>query len=142
MSCYKGVQHDEWFASTPVTREHGATFRLNNLMSGKRFCLLQNTFVYTDKVYPTYTDRFHKIRQFVKAWNANMTRVFRCGWVDCLDESMMVWLSRWTCPGWMVVPRKPHSFGNEWHTICCGQCGILFFMEIVEGIARPAEAPP
>ena len=38
----------------------------------------------------------------------------------------------------MFVPRKPHLFGNEFHTICCGLCGILFALEIVMG----KDAPP
>ena len=46
-----------------------------------------------------------------------------------------------TCPGWMVVPRKPHPFGNEWHTICCGITGIMFYLELVEGKDCPPELP-
>ena len=33
----------------------------------------------------------------------------------------------WTCPGWMFVPRKPHPTGNEYHSICCGVSGIMYF---------------
>ena len=70
------------------------------------------------------------------AWNDNMTSVFLCGWIACFYESISVWLNRFSCPGWMVVPRKPHPFGNEYHTICCCLCGILFSLEIVEGKDR------
>ena len=65
MSCFKGVQQDEWFANTPVLREYGAPYWLNDLMSGKRLRLLQNSFMYADVAYPAYTDRFHKIRELV-----------------------------------------------------------------------------
>ena len=51
---------------------------------------------------------------------------------------MMIWLNKFTAPGWMVVPCKPHPFGNEWHTICCALCGILFWMELVEGKDQPS----
>ncbi len=51
----------------------------------------------------------------------------------CLDKSMYIWFQQWTCPGWMFFPRKPHPFGNQYHTACCGLSGILFFMEMVEG---------
>eukprot|EP00957_Ditylum_brightwellii_P020742 1563810-Ditylum_brightwellii.AAC.1 len=46
---------------------------------------------------------------------------------------MSIWTSKWTCPGWMFVPRKPHPMGNEYHTIACGKSGILYGREIVEG---------
>ena len=39
----------------------------------------------------------------------------------------------------MFFPRKPHPFGNEYHTACCGLTGILFVMEMVEGKDRPKE---
>ena len=45
------------------------------------------------------------------------------------------------CPGWMYVPRKPHHFGNEYHTICCGYSGVLFDLELVEGKDAPKEIP-
>ena len=31
------------------------------------------------------------------------------------------------------MPRKPHPFGNEWHTIACGLSWIMFGVELVEG---------
>ena len=37
------------------------------------------------------------------------------------------------------MPRKPHPFGNEYHTICCGETGIMYFVELVEGKDRPAQ---
>ena len=52
---------------------------------------------------------------------------------------MSGWLNKWTCPGWVFCPRKPHPFGNEYHTICCGLSGILFDMEMVEGKDQPKE---
>ena len=63
------------------------------------------------------------------------------GGVCCLDESMSIWTNRWTCPGWVFCPRKPHPFGNEYHTICCALSGILFRLELVEGRDRPKELP-
>lgn len=37
------------------------------------------------------------------------------------------------------MPRKPHPFRNEYHTVCCGQTAILFALEMVEGKDAPAE---
>ena len=70
-----------------------------------------------------------------------MTKVFKSGWITCLDESMSVWMNKYTCPGWMFVPRKPKPFGNEYHSICCGLSGVMFAIELVEGKDRPKELP-
>jgi hypothetical protein len=62
-----------------------------------------------------------------------MTEKFLPLWASCLDESMSAWISRWTCPGWVFCPQKPHPFGNEYHSICCGDSGIMYHIELVEG---------
>ena len=49
---------------------------------------------------------------------------------------------RCTCPEWIVCPRKPHQFGNEWHTSCCVLSGILFIVESVEVKEHPHQASP
>ena len=54
---------------------------------------------------------------------------------------MSIWTSRWTCPGWVFCPRKPHPFGNEYHTVCCCMSGVLYRVEMVEGKDHPAEIP-
>ena len=69
-----------------------------------------------------------------------MTSVFLSSWAICLDESMYIWYSRWTCPGWIICPQKPHPFGNECHTACCALSGILFIVELAEGNAHPRQA--
>ena len=42
----------------------------------------------------------------------------------------------------MVVPRKPHPFGNEYHTIADGDKGypIMWRMKLQEGKDRPKKA--
>jgi hypothetical protein len=35
--------------------------------------------------------------------------------------------------GWMFVPRKPHPFGNEYHSICYAEMMIVYAIELVEG---------
>ena len=73
----------------------------------------------------------------ISLWNANMAEIFSPGWACCLDESMSIWFNRYTCPGWVFCPRKPHPWGNEYHTIGCGVCGIMFGIEMVEGEHAP-----
>ena len=74
----------------------------------------------------------------IAAFNVHMQN-FCPSWVTCLDKIMSIWFSKWTCPGWMMVPRKPHPFGNKYHTIACGLSRILFGMEIMEGNDKPDE---
>ncbi len=75
----------------------------------------------------------------IAVWNKHMAKIFFAAWVVCLDESMSIWHNRWTCPGWVFCPRKPHPFRNEYHTACCGLSGILFLMELVEGKDHPPQ---
>ena len=90
---------------------------------------------------PTFCDRFHEARQIIKAWNDNMAEVFLPSWISCLDESISIWFSRYTCTGWVYVPRKPHPFGNEYHTIVCGESKIIYQLELVEVKHCPAHLP-
>ena len=51
-------------------------------------------------------------------------------------------MNKYTCPGWVFCHLKQHLFGNEYHTICCTESGILFDCEIVEAHDRPRDMPP
>ena len=68
-----------------------------------------------------------------------MKDVFSAARAVCLDESMSIWHSQWTCPGWVFCPRKPHPFGNKHHTACCELSGAMFSMEMVEGKDHPPQ---
>ena len=68
-----------------------------------------------------------------------MQEIFSASYISCLDESMSIWHNCWTCPGWIFCPRKPHPFGNEYHSICCGKSGIMYWIELVEGKDCPKE---
>ena len=80
----------------------------------------------------------------VKAWNGHMTSIFLASWAIYLDMSMSMSIChrRWTCPVWIFFPRKPHPFGNEWHTACYALSGIWFVVELVEGKAHPRQYGP
>jgi Transposase IS4 len=118
-----------------------APYRLNDIMSRNRFDTILRRLCLTNMQQPTYRDRFWEVRQLIQAWNENMSHNFSPGWISCLDESMSVWTNMFTCPGFMFVPRKPHPYGNEWHSICCGLSGLMFAVELVEGRDRPIERP-
>ena len=139
MATVVGPSRDAFFSDKVCDEYSDAPFRLTKYMSRKRFNQVLSAMRYTDKDPPSYKDRFFEVRQMLDAWNYNMTDVFEAGWATCLDESMSPWTNKYTCPGFVWIPRKPWPYGNEYHTICCCTSGILFAQELVEGRDRPKE---
>lgn len=133
------TKKDFWNTINFDEREQPCPYFLGKFMSLRRFEQITHALTFTDVNKPAFRDPFWEIRQAITEWNKNMSVVFSSGWVLCLDESMSIWHSRWTCPGWVFCPRKPHPFGNEYHTACCGLSGIMFSMEMVEGKDRPPD---
>ena len=39
------------------------------------------------------------------------------------------------------MPHKPHPFGNEYHSMCCGLSGNMYSIELVEGKDWPHQSP-
>jgi hypothetical protein len=141
MATTAGNNRTSFFEQTEPSAWEGAPFRLNEFMSKKRFDDIVQSLRFTHVEPPPYRDKFHQIRQMIAMWNTHMMDVFVASWVSCLDESMSVWTRKWTCPGFMFVPRKPHPMGNEYHSICCGLSGIMYAIELVEGKDHPKERP-
>ena len=139
MATCSGFSRAEFFSTTEINCRTGAPYRLNCWMSANRFKQITEALSYTNHPKPTFVDRFWEIRQLVDEWQKHIQNVFKCSWVACLDESMSIWNNKWTCPGWMFVPRKPNPFGNKWHSICCGLCCIVFDVELREGKDAPKE---
>jgi hypothetical protein len=106
-------------------------------MTKKRFCVIDQNLIFTDVPPLNFIDKFWQVRQMICAWSKNMAQTFVAAWIVCLDMSMSIWHSKWTCPGWVFCPRKPHPFGNEYHSACCGISTILFVIEMVEGKNAP-----
>ena len=42
-------------------------------------------------------------------------------------------MNKFTCPGFVFYPRKPHPKGNTYQTICYGKSGIMYVWKIFEG---------
>ena len=136
-----GFPRRDYFSKTPVNFLNGAPYRVNMWMTRNRFDTILKALAFTTASPPSFKDRFWQVRDMIAAWNKNMDKVFRSGWITCLDESMSTWVNKYTCPGWMFVPRKPRPFGNEYHSICCGLSCIMFAIQLVEGKDRPKELP-
>jgi hypothetical protein len=136
MSCFSGLDRKDYFSSAPITMEEGAPYRLTMYMPGYRFEQIMSCLTITPSV-PSSLDRFWEVRRIIYEWNKNMQEVYIPSWVSCLDESMSIWNQRWTCPGYVFCPRKPHPVGNEYHTIADGMTTILYAAEIVMGKDTP-----
>ena len=142
MATINGPDHRDFWSLGEVDCFVGAPMRLHNFMSRKRFEAILKALAITARQPPAFRDRFWEVREVLEAWNSNMTEQFTPSWVSCLDESMSTWTNKYSCPGWMFVPRKPWPFGNEYHTVCCSLSGILWQMELVEGKDSPSEIIP
>ncbi len=66
-----------------------------------------------------FVNRFHEVRAMIDSFNQYYAKSYHPSWLNCFDESMSSWLNKF-CPGFMCVPRKPHPFGNEYHSIADG----------------------
>ena len=130
-------RHDFWNTTSDI-----APFKFNDIMSKHRFDSILHSLAFTDREAPAYNDKFWEVRDIIDAWNDNMKKVYLPGWINDLDESMSKWIEQFTCPGFMIVPRKPWPCGNEYHTIVDNTSDVLFALELVEGKDSPPQAVP
>ena len=119
MATINGPDRTDFWSLGEVDCFVGAPLRLGSFMLRKRFEAILKALAITARQPPAFRDRFWEVREIIEAWNANMTEQFTPSWVSWLDESMSTWTNKYSCPGWMFVPRKPWPFGNEYHTVCC-----------------------
>ncbi|KAL7554463.1 hypothetical protein ACHAWF_019026 [Thalassiosira exigua] len=146
MACHPGVpDRAMWWSKKEVSEKEGAPFRMNKWFTWDRFNDLMRHITYTDREVPGFEDKFHEVRQMENVFNEHMEEEFDPSWMNTLDESMLAYLNK-HCLGWMCVPRKPHPFGNERHTISDGDLvggnPILWHSELQEGKDRPPELGP
>ena len=76
MSTTAGFKQKDWFSPKKVDRWEGAPCRFNDIMSGKRFEAIIAALTFTASPAPPFHDKFHEIRDLVKAWNENMRNSF------------------------------------------------------------------
>ena len=135
----------DFWDNKPVNKYEGAPFCFSPAegdMSGSRFRAITAAMAYAKETSrPTYQDKFWEVRDFMEAWNTNMSEKFTPAFISCLEESMSKSLNQYTTPGFVVCPRKPWPLGSWYHTIACGKSGILYALEIVQGKDEPPERP-
>jgi len=69
---------DFWSKSHP-DRKKRAPFRLNDLISGRRFEDITKALSYASEKASTYKDRFWEVIQMITEWNRNMQEIFASG---------------------------------------------------------------
>jgi hypothetical protein len=106
-----GPGRRQFWDKTDPSPFHGAPFRLNMYMSRTRFDDITKSLTFTNIDAPAYKDKFHEVRQLLSEFNDHMKKIFKAGWISCLDESMSVWTRKWTCPGY-VCSKKTTSNGK------------------------------
>ena len=92
---------------------------------------------YTNFPIPEFNDPFFQQRKMQEGYNKKMAAHFDPSWVSDLGESIQKEINRYTCPGWMFVPRKPHPFGNQYHTVTCAKSKVIYNVDIFEGKDQP-----
>jgi Transposase IS4 len=139
MACHKGYTRRDYWSTSAITMYSGALHRFLDLMSRNRFEDILTAISYTTNE-TNNEDRFWEVREMLTSWNKNMADNFRPSGMSCLDESMSVWSNMYRCPGFMYVPRKPHPFGNKYHSVACGKSRLMYQVELVEGKDAPRGA--
>ena len=140
MCSYPGVPFAHFWSSEPQTMFSAHPVIPSEVMARDRYTRITSCLKLTDEQV-AYRDPFLHVRKLYDAWNENMERKFVPGWLSCLDESMIAWMTSRSCPGWMFVPRKPHPNGSEVHTIADAHTRIIYRVELVEGKDAPPERP-
>ena len=115
MYCYVGLKlliatvvrfsQCQFFSNKEYDEIHNlCPFKLNEYMVTQQMELLDQHISFTDKDAPAFIDKFWEIWQMLEAWHSNMPSFFIFSWIVCLDESMSIWKSRFTCPdGFSVI---------------------------------------
>jgi len=143
IGCCEGiVDRRDWWSTDPVTDFKGAPYRMSKYISGNRYDAINAAMRFTDEEAPNFEDKLHEVRKMLLFFNSHYEQNYSPAWLSCLDESMNEWMNKFS-PGFMHVPRKPHPFGNEYHTVCDGDetqgNPILWRLEIQEGKDRPRQ---
>ena len=137
MACYVGHSLRDFFLKGPITPHKVAPICLNHIISARRLENINQVMSYTNIFIPEFNDPFLQQRQMQEDCNRNMAAHFEPSWVSVLDDSIQEWINRYICPGWIFVPRKPHTFGNDYHTIVCAEYKVIYNVDIAKGKDRP-----
>ena len=137
IACYVGHSIRDLFLNDPITPHKGTPIRLNHIIYGRFLDNITQVMSYTNIAITEFNYPCFQQRQIQDGWHKNMVAHFYPSWVSVIGESTKEWINRYTLPGWIFVPRKPHPLGNEYHTILCDKSKFIYNVEIMEGGDRP-----
>ena len=112
MSTIQGFQCRGFWSSSTIDPIETAPYRFNGILPWTLFEEILNALTITNETQPAYKYLVLEARHLVDEWNHNTDTKFSPRYISCLDESMMKWVNKYTCPGFMFVPHKPWPFGN------------------------------
>ena len=87
------IDRKSFWSISPVNKERGAPFWVNNIMSNRRFDSILQALQFTHKTPPAYKGRVWEVREMIERWKENMCVNFAPSWVSCLDKSMCIGLT-------------------------------------------------
>jgi hypothetical protein len=122
--CFVGIKDcDLWWLTKAIDMFDGAPFHLNEYMTKAHLCKIMESVRYTSKEEPLlFVDHFHEIREMIDAFNIHYPSKYKPSWLSCINKSMNSWLNKF-CLRFMSLSRKPHPFGNKFHSIAGGDNG-------------------
>jgi hypothetical protein len=86
---------------------------------------------------------WHEIEWLFTGFNKGMKAKWVCSWQATIDESTWKWSANAAAlpnsiPHLSARERKPEPLGLETKNTCCGESGVMLFMEKLEGKCRMA----
>ena len=137
MACYVGHSVRDFFLKDPITPHKCAPILLNHSISRRHLEKITQVKFCTNLAIPEFNYTFSKQRQMQEGRNKNTEAHFDPSWVSFLDDSTQEWINRYTWPGWMFAPHKPHPFVKQCHTIVCDKSKVVYIVDIMEGKDQP-----
>jgi Transposase IS4 len=95
----QGCSRRQFWSTEDVDIVLGTPFCFNHLMSHRCFEVIIKYLRFTSTSDPAYQAPFHCVEELVNAFKKYTQIAFIHSWIACLDESIPVWTSQWTCPG-------------------------------------------
>ena len=135
--CYVDHYVRDLFMRDTITPQKVSHIHLNPIKDERYLGDIIHVISYINHTILEYDEPFFQPRNMEEVRNRNMAESFDSSLFSVLDESIWEWLSCYTCLWWMFVPRKPHPFVREYHTVVCELSKVIYHVEIIERKYRP-----
>ena len=102
-------------------------------MSGNRAESICSDLKFTSNTPPIFKDILFEVWQVINEWNHQIKIFFILYCISWLDESIYVWINKFTFPEILFCSSKTHPKANEYHDIYFFESGIMYGWDIVKG---------